>query len=145
MYEKEKGNRNKKYKKIILEDGWKTIRKLLLEMESLSNTQIKTGHCLFQKLLNYNINGKLYDCLTKLYTNDAACIKIGDTLTEPFVTNQGVKQGCILSPILFNIFLSDLMSINWWYQINIFFCQCYIKICTSWNWTVAIMFTCKPL
>ena len=67
---------------------------------------------LFKKLLNYNITGKFYDCLVNIYTNDTACIKIGNTITEAFVTNQGVKQGCILSPILFNIFLSDLQIIT---------------------------------
>ena len=67
---------------------------------------------LFQKLLNHNINGKFYDCLVNMYTKDIACIKIGDTITSYFLTNQGVKQGCILSPTLFNIFLSDLQDIT---------------------------------
>ena len=65
---------------------------------------------LFQKLLNHSINGKFYDCLTKIYTNDLACVKIGNTLTKTFTVNQGVKQGCILCPTLFNIFLSDLQN-----------------------------------
>ena len=69
-------------------------------------------HLIFQKLLNHNINGKFYDCLVSMYTQDTACIKIGDTITAPFSTNQGVRQGCILSPTLFNIFLSDLQDIT---------------------------------
>ena len=66
---------------------------------------------LFQKLLDRNINGKFYDCLVNMYSNDVACIKIGDSITPSFVANQGVKQGCILSPTLFNIFLSDIQSV----------------------------------
>ena len=43
-----------------------------------------------------------------MYLNDQAAIKIGDKVTDKLVMNQGVKQGCILSPLLFNIFLADL-------------------------------------
>ena len=37
-------------------------------------------------------------------------MKLDDGLTKIFYANQGVKQGCILSPLLFNIFLADLPS-----------------------------------
>ena len=66
---------------------------------------------LFQKLLTHGINGKFYDCLVNIYSNDVACIKTGDSLTPSFLANQGVKQGCILSPTLFNIFLSDFQHL----------------------------------
>ena len=68
-------------------------------------------HTLFQKLLDHDINGRFYDCLVNIYSNDIACIKVGDYLTPSFLTNQGVKQGCILSPTLFNIFLSDFQPL----------------------------------
>ena len=45
-----------------------------------------------------------------MYTQDFACVNTGESLTEKFRISQGVKQGCILSPLLFNIFLSDLTS-----------------------------------
>ena len=43
-----------------------------------------------------------------MYTEDSSCIKIGDEMTTTFLCNQGVKQGCVLSATLFNIYLSDL-------------------------------------
>ena len=67
-------------------------------------------HKLFKKMLDLNINGKFYDCLISLYKKNESCVKIGNTTSNSFLTNQGVKQGCILSPLLFNIFLSDLQQ-----------------------------------
>ncbi len=40
-----------------------------------------------------------------------ACVKISNGLTEYFDTNIGVKQGCLISPTLFNLFLNDIPEI----------------------------------
>ena len=66
---------------------------------------------LLNKLLGYDIKGNIFNTIKDIYTNDKACIKINDKLTDFFDINQGVRQGCILSPLLFNIFMSDLPSI----------------------------------
>ena len=65
---------------------------------------------LFEKLLKYGINRKFFNNIKTMYTNDNCCIKVGNKLTESFLANQGVKQGCILSPLLFNIFIADIVE-----------------------------------
>ena len=61
-----------------------------------------------KKLQNFGIKGKIFNIIRGIYSNDSACVKIGNMRTESFTINQGVRQGCVLSPLLFNIFLADL-------------------------------------
>ena len=46
----------------------------------------------------------MFDNIKTLYVGDKACKKIGNFITDTFETN----QGCVLSPLLFNIFIADL-------------------------------------
>ena len=63
---------------------------------------------LFEKLLKCGVNGNFYNVLKNMYFNDETRIRVGEHLSDVIFPNQGVRQGCILSPLLFNIYLSDL-------------------------------------
>ena len=63
---------------------------------------------LLEKVLNIGVTGTFFNVLKTLYLNDNCCVKLNGKVTIPFAVNQGVKQGCILSPLLFNIFLADI-------------------------------------
>ena len=57
------------------------------------------------------MQGNIFKIIESMYENDQTCIRIGNKRTDFFQVDNGVKQGCILSPTLFNIFLSDLPAI----------------------------------
>ena len=63
---------------------------------------------LLSKLLKFGINGKFFNIVQGIYTNDQACMKMENKRGSAFNINLGVRQGCVLSPLLFNIFLCDL-------------------------------------
>ena len=63
---------------------------------------------LLGKLRGRGITGHFFNIIKNIYSDDSACMKVGSRLTKPFDINMGVRQGCVLSPLLFNIFLADL-------------------------------------
>ena len=65
---------------------------------------------LLQKLKKLGLGGKIFNVIKSMYSGDSARIKLGDKMTNPIKINQGVRQGCVLSPTLFNLFLCDFES-----------------------------------
>ena len=63
---------------------------------------------LFEKLQKIGVTGKFYEILCSIYQDDVVRIKLGDKILPAIHTLIGVRQGCVLSPMLFNIFMSDL-------------------------------------
>ena len=60
-------------------------------------------------MTTYGISKELIDMISALYAssrNSVGTNQIGD----PFPTTVGVNQGCLLSPVLFNIFLEKIMQ-----------------------------------
>ena len=66
---------------------------------------------LWDKLALMKVDDRLLYLLRKLYSQTSCQVRytrLGN-LTPKIITNKGVKQGCVLAPFLFNLFLNDLV------------------------------------
>ena len=55
----------------------------------------------------------MYDLIKTLYTRSTCAVKLGKNRTDSFSYRRGMRQGCILSPLLFNLFINELpLSFN---------------------------------
>jgi len=66
---------------------------------------------LLYKLIQAGIGGHFINIIRNMYSLVSFTIKCDGKLTDIFNTSVGVKQGCILSPMFFNIFISDIPTI----------------------------------
>ena len=64
---------------------------------------------LFYNLMTqYRVGGQFLKILQNLYTDNEMYVKLDQGLTKPFITTKGVKQGCSISPLIFNLFIDKL-------------------------------------
>ncbi|TBU07060.1 putative reverse transcriptase [Hamiltosporidium magnivora] len=60
------------------------------------------------KLKEQGFSGKLLRFLKDLYTDLQVGVKVGDKTTSLFPYNIGLRQGCPLSPLLFDLYIDDI-------------------------------------
>ena len=60
------------------------------------------------KILKLGIRGNFFGTIKAMYEDCKACIKNGGSLSNTFDCKSGVKQGDVMSPNLFNIYINDL-------------------------------------
>ena len=64
---------------------------------------------LFSELQKNKVSSKFIRILHSIYNKAYARVRSSTSLTEPFKINSGVLQGEVLSPILFSLFLNELI------------------------------------
>ena len=68
---------------------------------------------LFYKLLENGLSRKFVRLLRNIYSASSLCVKVPGGRSITFPSSVGLKQGCNMSPLLFNLFINDfLVEIN---------------------------------
>ena len=66
----------------------------------------RTG--LWKRLWDEGIRGKIWRVIKNLYDKTKSCVLVGGDRTDFFDVEIGVRQGCVLSPTLFSIYINGL-------------------------------------
>ncbi len=64
---------------------------------------------LWDVLKIYGVGGKLLRAVKSFYEEASACVKIRGETSENFEIKVGLRQGCVMSPWLFNIYVDGVM------------------------------------
>ena len=65
----------------------------------------------YRKLDSLGFWGKVKALIQSMYYKDSVQVRIRGGLTEPLWFTKGVKQGCVLSPLLFALYISSLGNV----------------------------------
>lgn len=63
---------------------------------------------MFYKLYNLGVSTKMLSAIKGLFHSTSAAVWTERGLTDDFEVTMGVKQGCVISPVLFALYLNDL-------------------------------------
>src|SRR5678816_4399669 len=58
----------------------------------------------------YGVGGRLLNGIKSMYEVSEACVRINGVKSDWFNNNSGVRQGCVMSPWLFNLYMDRVMK-----------------------------------
>ena len=73
---------------------------------------------LFQKLLSRYGQLFIVRIVVMRYSHQKMCIRWGNAISPSFTVSNGMKQGCIISPILFNVHIDGLSVLLYDYDYD---------------------------
>ncbi len=86
------------------------LRRMGIQVYQDFKVDIKVDGLYYKLLSEYNINDKYVRILQDMYSDLKGCVNINGNYSQEFKTSQGLRQGCNLSPHLFNMYINDLIA-----------------------------------
>ena len=85
--------------------------KSLAILLDLSKAFDKVNHkILLRKLFSCGIRGNIHNWISSFIANRKICTSVNGIISKSIVITDGVPQGAILSPLLYNIFINDFSN-----------------------------------
>ena len=104
------------YKHILALHSMVNTRKLAKQSTYVSFIDLRKAFdtvdrtLLWYKLERIGLRGKFHMALQSLYRDVKCCVRVNGNNTPWFDVTSGVKQGCVLSPTMFSVFINDLAT-----------------------------------
>ena len=64
---------------------------------------------MWQMLRVYGVGGKLLKAVQNFYVDSRACVRVGNDVSKWFPVNVELRQGCVMSPWLFNVYMDGVV------------------------------------
>ena len=88
---------------------------------------------LWRMLVRYKVDGQQQKAIQSLYRESQACVQVNGKFSRWFPISQGVRQGCVMSPWLFNIYIDGIIrevieEFVGGVQLSNIRCRCYFLL-----------------
>ena len=94
----------------VVEKYLEKDRKLYIAFMDLEKAYDRVDRgALWEVLSAYGVRGKLLQAVKSFYAGSKACVRVGGETSDWFEIEVGVKQGCVMSPWLFNVFMDGVL------------------------------------
>jgi len=64
----------------------------------------------WEVLRMYGVGGNLLKAVKSFYDGSKACVRVENQMSDCFPVNVGLRQGCVMSPWLFNMYMDGIVS-----------------------------------
>ena len=65
---------------------------------------------LWQCLQDSGFGGRILSFLQAAYRSLTCEVKVGEMMSDSFTVSRGLRQGCVLSPLLFSLYVNSLVE-----------------------------------